>query len=131
MQAQILYTVCGRVVHGKGRGKTVGMPTVNLALNPQMPLPPLGVYASRVYLDGAAYVGVTNLGYRPTVDQEKCITCETFILHLDADLYGKTLRVDLLHFLRPTRKMQSLEEVHEQVKNDSAQAERLLKNING
>ena len=43
MQPQILYTVSGRVMHGKGRGKSVGMPTVNLALNPQMPLPQLGV----------------------------------------------------------------------------------------
>ena len=62
MQPQILYTVSGRVMHGKGRGKSVGMPTVNLALNPQMPLPQLGVYASLVYLDNAVYTGVTNLG---------------------------------------------------------------------
>lgn len=130
MQPEILYTVSGRVLHGKGRGKSVGMPTVNLALNPQMPLPKLGVYASLVYLDDAVYTGVTNLGYRPTVDCEKLVTCETLILHFDADLYEKNLRVDLLYYLRPTRKMRSLEEVHEQVKIDSALAEKLLKNIN-
>lgn len=125
MTNQSIYSVSGCVVHGRGRGKAAGLPTVNLPVV-QDALPPLGVYASKVYWKGQTYVGVTNLGYRPTVDSEPQITCETFILHLHADLYGQPIRVELLHFLRPTRKMRSLEEVRAQVAVDAAEAEQII-----
>lgn len=126
MQSEIIFSVSGCVEHGCGRGRAVGMPTVNLPIDAHRPLPPLGVYASRVYIDGSVYIGVTNLGYRPTVDAEPRITCETFILHINSDLYERPIRVELLHFLRPTRKMNSLKDVRAQVALDAKQAEQLL-----
>ena len=82
-----LCSLSGLVVHGKGNGKTVGMPTANLQIDPTTPLPPLGVYASVVQLSTGCHLGVTNIGYRPSVDQERRISIETFILDFDADLY--------------------------------------------
>ena len=55
----------GRIVHGKGLGRTVGMPTANLETVPGSVIPSEGVYASRVFLRSGEYIGVTNIGPRP------------------------------------------------------------------
>ncbi len=111
--------VKGCVVHGRGKGRTVGMPTVNLAVNEGMKLPPVGVYATRVYLDGQVWMGVTNVGTRPSVDHETDITVETFILDFHGNIYGRGIEVEFYQFLRPVRKMESLEAVRLQVEKDS------------
>ncbi|MFR7474570.1 MAG: riboflavin kinase [Christensenellales bacterium] len=121
-----LCSLSGLVVHGKGNGKTVGMPTANLQIDPKTPLPPLGVYASMVQLSTGCHLGVTNIGYRPSVDQDRRISIETFILDFDADLYGQTISVDLYDFLRPTVKFSSLQEVQRQVSHDCEQVRLLL-----
>lgn len=120
----VMYTLEGVVVRGKGLGRTVGMPTANLSTSD--PFPPFGVYASYVYLDGRRYLGVTNVGMRPSVDNEDTVTVETNILSFDADIYGHRLRLELMVFLRPTVKLPSLEEVREQVERDKKEVVRLL-----
>lgn len=121
-----LCSLSGLVVHGKGNGKTVGMPTANLQIDCKTPLPPLGVYASVAHVGAARHLGVTNIGYRPSIDDEHRISIETFILDFDADLYGQPLRVDLYEFLRPTMKFSSLQEVQRQVSRDCEQVRSLL-----
>lgn len=92
------------------------MPTANLAS--EDPYPPFGVYGSYVYLDGVRYLGVTNVGLRPSVDNEKAVTVETNILSFDKDIYGHRMKLELMVFLRPTVKLSSLEEVRRQVDRD-------------
>ncbi len=123
---QPLCSLSGLVVHGKGKGKPAGMPTANLQIDPQTPLPPLGVYASVVHIGAARRLGVTNIGYRPSVDQERRISIETFILDFDADIYGQQIHIDLYDFLRPTIKFSSLQEVQRQVSHDCEQVRSLL-----
>ena len=117
-----LYVLTGNVVHGKGNGRKVGMPTANLAVAEGTPLPAEGVYITDAVIDGDTWVGVTNIGRRPTVDDENRITIETYFPDLFADLYDKELTLCVYCFLRPTRPFSSLEEVKVQVERDAAAA---------
>jgi riboflavin kinase/FMN adenylyltransferase len=111
--------ITGRVVHGRGKGRTVGMPTVNLDLSTCSQLPPLGVYASLVWIGKAVWMGVTNVGRRPSVDNDQDITVETLILDFDRDVYGQEITVEFYAYLRPIVQMESLEAVKLQVEKDS------------
>lgn len=119
MDKQPLFTISGKIVHGKGKGKTVGMPTANLEWNDIVDLPELGVYASKIQIEDKWYIGITNVGFRPSVDNEKNVTIETFILDFHKDIYEYTIVLELYMFIRKTSKMKSLDEVWEQVKKDS------------
>lgn len=122
----MLYRLTGTVIHGKGLGRKVGLPTANLDLR-EGNLPPFGVYASIVYLDNKRYIGVTNVGYRPSVDSDRKVTIETNILDFSDLIYGKKITLDLLFFLRPTRKMANLDEVKKEVILDIKKARELIK----
>ncbi|MDD7202184.1 MAG: riboflavin kinase [Sphaerochaetaceae bacterium] len=117
-------TYTGVVVHGRGLGRTVGMPTANIA--PPECLPDLGVYASRVLVNNHWHMGVTNIGYRPSVDERREITFETHILDFSGDLYGMVITVRLCAFLRPTLQLHSLHAVKVQVSQDIQMARQLL-----
>ena len=65
-----LYSLFGKIVHGRGIGKLVGAPTANLQILSQDSLPPIGVYIAEITLEGRVYHGVTNIGTRPTVDND-------------------------------------------------------------
>ncbi len=121
-----LYQLSGRVVHGLANGRTVGMPTANLAVAPGQALPPFGVYAVLARVDGKEYWGVTNVGLRPTVTREETPTVETFLMDYEGDLYGREMTLVFRAFLRPTRKMASLRDVERQVEQDLLAARRIL-----
>lgn len=117
----------GTVIHGKGLGHTVGMPTANLALYPGQEQPPEGVYAVRVTLpDGSHRTGVTNIGHRPSVDDEDSISIETLILDFDGDLYQQPISLELCFFLRAVRRFSGLEAVRDQVRLDCEKARGLI-----
>ena len=111
----------GRVVHGKALGRTVGMPTANLCIEDGT-IPEDGVYATRITVQGKTYTSVTNIGRRPTVDDESYITVETFIIDFNEDIYGQFVELEVYKFLRPIQKFSSLEEVQKQVKKDIEEA---------
>ncbi len=119
----------GTIVHGKGLGHTVGMPTANLRCDEGCELPEAGVYASLLEVDGQTHFGVTNVGARPSVDSDPTPTVETFLLHFDGNLYGRRVCLRLEAYLRPVRKMASLDEVRAQVRTDSRRAEEILSEI--
>jgi riboflavin kinase/FMN adenylyltransferase len=131
--AQVLgrsHALTGVVVHGEERGRTIGVPTANIAPVPEM-LPPDGVYAVRVDqleegAEGAPLAGgVTNIGMRPTVGGA-ARTVETFILGFAGDLYGERLRVHLVARLRDEQKFASLDDLKAQIARDCVQARRKL-----
>ena len=121
-----LYQFTGTVIHGLGNGHTVGMPTANLPCPEGAAHPPFGVYASLVELDGREYPGVTNVGLRPSIDNDPRPTIETWLLDYSGDLYGREITVKLISYLRPTVKMHSLEEVKCQVLRDAEAARSIL-----
>lgn len=121
-----LYILSGPVVHGLGNGHKVNMPTANLAVAPGRHLPPFGVYAALVLIGEKEYIGVTNVGLRPSLDENEMPTVETFILDFSGDLYGMDITLKLFAFLRPTRKMHSLSDVQAQVMQDAKAARFIL-----
>ncbi len=119
-------TLSGTVVRGRGKGRGAGMPTANIDVSGISVLPPYGVYASRVTVGTQVYAGVTNVGLRPTADSDPEPTVETFIIGFDGSLYGEKISAELLEYLRPTVRMNSLDEVREQVEKNARKAVRLF-----
>lgn len=111
------FSFASTVIHGNELGRTVGMPTINLAADSCMVLPRFGVYASRTVLDGAVYDSITNIGVKPTVGSDR-VLYETYLFGFDGDVYGHTATVNLYAFIRPEQKFPSLEAVRAQVERD-------------
>jgi riboflavin kinase/FMN adenylyltransferase len=121
------YTIRGEVVHGRRLGRTIGMPTTNLIPSSVKLLPPCGVYASKTLIDGEYHMGVTNIGYKPTVGEEEYIGVETYIFDYNEDLYGKMIEVELFYYLRPEMKFGSLEELVIKMREDIIIAQNYFK----
>lgn len=119
------HCLTDKVSHGKKLGSTLGFPTVNLHIPPGVIVPAFGVYATRVYLeDGSSYAAVTNVGVRPTVnDDHSRVTVEGFLLDFDGDLYGQSIRMEFYRFLRPERKFPSLEALRDAVMENARQTQ--------
>lgn len=115
-------------MHGNHIGGAVlGFPTANLIPPPIKRLPRYGVYVSRVLVDGRYYGGVTNIGKKPTVEGDNPPGAETFIIGLDRDIYGSTIEVQLLDFIRGEKKFDSLEELKQQISHDKETAVRFFR----
>ena len=112
-----LIILKGNIVHGKALGRTVDMPTANLDVTEGV-IPLEGVYATRITVQGNIYVGVTNIGRRPTVDRKSDVTVETYIADFSEDIYGEKVVLEVHKFLRPIQKFASLKEVQMQVQKD-------------
>ena len=119
------HILTGTVVPGQHLGRTMGIPTANLAFPSELVQPRLGVYACTAHVDGSTYVAVTNIGSRPTVGGDH-ITVEPWLLDFEGDLYGKTVTVSLHKFLRPEQKFPTLDALKAQIQLDAADASRLL-----
>lgn len=112
------YFVYGEVVHGNHLGNTIGFPTINQRIPEQKLIPSVGVYASRVCIDGVYYHGISNLGQKPTIEGEHQVGLETYILDFNGELYGKALQVELLFYIRPEEKFEDIEALKMQIQND-------------
>lgn len=124
------YSIHGTVIHGNHLGGPVlGFPTANIIPEPEKHLPVFGVYVSRVYVDGIYYGGVTNIGKKPTVEGRSPIGIETYIYGINKDIYGKTIEVQLLHFIRPERKFDGLEQLKVQIEKDRDYGAEYLKKL--
>ena len=113
------FALRGPVVHGDERGRTIGFPTLNLGLSPDLALPAHGVYVSCTELDGARYGGCTNIGVRPTFDGARLIV-ETHLLDFDREVYGSIVTVELLERLRPEQRFDGPDALVAQIQLDLA-----------
>lgn len=118
----------GEVVHGNALGRTLQMPTANLVPRPEKVLPPTGVYATTVTVQGEEYPAVTNLGYKPTVGSGQ-VGVESCLLNFDRDIYGEKICVRFHQFLRPEQKFDSLDALCGQMAQDKRQAAKALCNL--
>ena len=112
------YFIMGRVVHGKQLGRTLGIPTINILPEAEKILPPFGVYASKVNVSDKWYLGITNIGRKPTIEGENPVGVETYIIDFSQDVYDHVVTVELYDFLRPEKKFDSIEELKEQISGD-------------
>ena len=106
------------VLHGKGLGHTLGFPTANQAPAHGRLLPGRGVYRTETEVDGAVYPSLTNVGLRPTVEKADGVNVETHLIGYRGDLYGKTVTVRFLQFLRPERRFDSVDALKAQLEED-------------
>ncbi|MGB8509819.1 MAG: bifunctional riboflavin kinase/FAD synthetase [Pyrinomonadaceae bacterium] len=115
------YGVEGRVVRGAERGRTIGFPTANLRPLNRV-IPSGGVYVTTALIAGEWRRSVTNIGVRPTFENEAEPSIETYVMDWSGDLYGDVLRVRFLHRLRAERKFASVEELKRQIETDARRA---------
>lgn len=119
------YRVSGRVERGAQRGRTIGVPTVNLAPPLGKLLPPDGVYAVRVEWGGGVAGGMMNQGSRPTVaDGRRWL--EAHLFDFDGDLYGREIRIEWVAPLRAIRRFDSLDALRAQLELDRSAARAAL-----
>lgn len=111
------YPVRGVVRHGRQLGRRIGMPTVNLIPEEWKLMPPPGVYFSRTTAGENTYYGVTNIGYKPTVDGS-FLGAETYLYGTDEDMYDREIEVSLLKFRRPEQRFDSVEALKTQMEKD-------------
>jgi len=133
------------VRYGFRLGRKLGTPTINMLFQEGVLVPAHGVYATKVYIetqgrtgDGSLsclreqdrepspvlpYIGITNVGARPTVDDSGKITAETHILNFQGNLYGRKVRIEFHEYLRPEIKFAGLDELKAQIQKDCATAE--------
>ncbi len=109
------FSTTGEVVHGRGLGHTIGIPTTNLIPPREKSMPPNGVYATRSKFPHREYLGITNVGYKPTVGGEDFLGVETYLFDCHEDLYGEQSTVSFYQFLRYERKFASLQQLKEQL----------------
>jgi riboflavin kinase/FMN adenylyltransferase len=117
------YGIEGIVIQGHGIGKQLLFPTANLAFQNRV-LPADGVYVTLALIDGLWHRSVTNIGKRPTFGGEAESKVETHVIDFDSDLYGKTIRVRVLHRLRGEKKFSGVDELRAQIASDRARAVR-------
>ena len=115
------HVLSGPVVHGKQLGRRLGIPTANLFLPEGILSPAFGVYATKVIADGQAHLAVTNVGVRPTVDEDGRETVEPWMLDYDGDLYGREIRVEFYARLRPERKFAGVDALKAEILRNAGQ----------
>ncbi len=119
------FSLRGTVISGAGRGAGMGVPTANLRINPELAVPPDGVYATRAYLDDRPHHSMTNIGRNPTFgDAERRV--EVYILDYHGDLYGRRLKIDIVERLRGEERFASPEALKEQIAADVKKGKAIL-----
>lgn len=111
------FTIIGSVVKGKNRGRKLGFPTANIKLIDNYVLPKQGVYITNTIVDGEKLISLTNIGYNPTFNEDE-LKIETYILDFNGNLYGKTLQIQFIDFIRDDVKFNTAQELIEQIEKD-------------
>ena len=122
------YILDGTVKPGAGRGRSHGVPTANLKTANEL-LPPDGVYATTVMIDGVIHASITNVGVRPTFESNGERAVETHIFDFSSDLYGNDLSIAFIARLREERRYADASALKAQMNDDFAQAKALFRQI--
>lgn len=114
----IPYSITGTVIKGKQLGRTIGFPTANVFLKEEYKLiPKIGSYIVSATIDGKLVKGMMNIGFNPTVNNNK-LSLEVHFLDFDKDIYNQEIQLHFHSFLREEQKFSSLEELKQQLAKD-------------
>jgi len=111
------YSLIGKVVKGKSRGKKLGFPTANLELDDDYIIPRKGIYKTKTIIEGKEYMSLTSVGSNPTFGYND-ISIETYILDFSKDIYGENIEVCFIKYLRDEIKFSNEFELISQIKKD-------------
>ncbi len=121
------FSIAGVVIHGNQNGRKIGFPTANMSLNADNKfIPQLGVYLTEVHIQAGKYYGLTNMGYRPTLNKDDGIHIETHILGFEGDIYGQGIDIRFIEKIRSEKRFDSFEELKNQIAADLAWAKLYL-----
>ncbi len=121
------YLLTGEIVEGKGLGRKIKFPTINIQINETYKLiPKTGVYIVRTSLYKKTIFGIMNIGYRPTFNG-KSQTIEVHLLDFQGDLYGEKIQIEILNRLRDEQKFTSIDTLMQQIQKDELLARKWLK----
>ncbi len=124
------FMLNGKVVKGDQKGRTIGFPTANLAVeNDKKLIPSSGVYAVHAQLKDELYKAVMNIGYRPTINNKKEFRLEVHLFNFDKDIYGEDLQVKFIERIRDEKKFDSFEDLKKQIIIDSTKAKQIHSSI--
>jgi riboflavin kinase/FMN adenylyltransferase len=114
------YMVSGRVVGGQQLGRRIGYPTANIEVEePHKLIPPDGVYAVKIRVEGKLYGGMLNIGYRPTVNHNvDHRSLEVHIFDFKRDIYSEEVEIEFIQRVRDEQKFSNVEELKAQLKKD-------------
>jgi len=120
------FSFQGKIIQGKGLGRTIGFPTANIEIeNKNKLIPGNGVYAVFVEFENKKYKGMINIGFNPTF-KEKKLSIELNIFNFKADIYDKEIKVFFKNKIRDERKFNSIDELKKQLSKDKITAENFL-----
>ena len=119
------YSLAGTIVEGRHRGRELGFPTANLMTANEL-IPPHGVYATTLTIDGIVRAAITNIGVNPTFGDHTVATIETYVLDYDGDLYGREVQLGFVQRLRDERRFDDVDALKAQIEADLRRAERLF-----
>ena len=119
------YSTSGVVIQGEERGKLMGYPTANLAIDAERAFPGDGIYATRVHVAGATYSAATYIGSKPMFEGKERLV-EAFLLDFVGNLYGKELRIEWVRKLRDDMRFPSVSDLQAQMAQDIEQARAVL-----
>ena len=124
------YRAGGMVVSGDMRGRTIGFPTANVELSDKYKLlPGDGVYCTRVRLGTESFFGMTNIGTRPTFGENNQRTFETYIFDFDRDIYGETIFIEFIDFIRDELKFDSVEKLISAIRQDEVKCKEIISGL--
>jgi len=119
------YALAGTIVEGRRRGRELGFPTANLRTDNEL-IPPHGVYATTLTVDGIVHAAITNIGVNPTFGDNGATTIETHVLHYNRELYGQQVQLGFVQRLRDERRFDDVDALRAQIEADCRRAERLF-----
>jgi len=122
------YFIDGVVARGAGRGRGLGFPTANVETDNEL-VPPAGVYATTITIDGIVHPSITNIGLRPTFGDVEHPVVETHIFDVDRDLYDAGIRLSFVQRLRDERAFPDVDALRAQIEADCRSARRLFGRI--
>ena len=118
------YSISGKIMHGDKRGSSIGFPTANIKLEPNVLL--AGVYAVSTLIGNKKYHAVANIGYKPTFNGEKYLF-EAHIFNFSGNLYGKRLEFNIVSKIRETKKFSGIEELKRNINHDIKLTKKIFK----
>jgi len=122
------FMLTGEVVKGKNLGEKIGFPTANISIKETYKLlPKTGSYVVKAVLENETVYGMMNIGFRPTI-KGKNQTIEIHFFDFNKDLYGKSIQIDVLKFLRDEQKFDSVDDLKNQLQKDREKSLKIIKN---